>query len=272
MEFQCFLNDFTAQHLSQFYEPGDQRVQKVAIKAAKMVREGTKISEKFIPGLTKLALYDFVFLCDNSCSMKEENRTPALKDTLKRVAEFATILSSNGISVRMLNSNRDEDGTWDHLSTVNDVTHKMKKFSYAPGTPLGTRLWSKILEPLIIRKASSGKLKKPVVVILITDGEANNEIPTQLRDNIYYCDKKMKELDYGDAAVVYLISRVGSSKDARVFVEGLGKDELVGSIVYVSPHDLQFKWAAFRRTAHNIAYTELLIKLFLAALQVRTKD
>jgi Mg-chelatase subunit ChlD len=108
--------------------------------------------------------------------MQEEDRILALRDTLGRVAKFATILNSSGISIRMLNYNHDENGIWDHLSTVDDVIRKMDKVSYTGGTPLGTRLWSKILKPLIIDKASSGELKKPVIVIVITDGEASHRM------------------------------------------------------------------------------------------------
>lgn len=128
--------------------------------------------------------------------MEEEDRIPALRDTLGRVAKFATILSSGGISIRILNHHGDNNGTWDHLSTVKDVIHKMDKVSYAGSTPLGTRLWHKILKPLIIDKASSGRLKKPVVVAIITDGEASHRIAhapgsldlnTQLTNRSWIC-------------------------------------------------------------------------------------
>jgi hypothetical protein len=106
--------------------------------------------------------------------MNEEDRILALRDTLGRVAKFATILSSSGISIRMLNYKGDGNGSWDHLSTVDDVIRKMDKVWYIGGTPLGTRLWEKILGPLIIDKASLGKLEKPVIVVIITDGEASH--------------------------------------------------------------------------------------------------
>jgi len=62
-EYQDFLEDFTAQHLPLFYDSNNKMVQKVASKAAKRVREEMGISHKLIPGLAKLALYDFIFLC-----------------------------------------------------------------------------------------------------------------------------------------------------------------------------------------------------------------
>jgi len=103
--------------------------------------------------------------------MKSEDRFIALEDTLRRVATFATILSPDGISVRILNYSGDEQGWWDNLKTVADVNKRMKKIDYEGRTPLGTRLSSKILEPMILSKAKYGSLRKPVIVVIITDGE-----------------------------------------------------------------------------------------------------
>ena len=103
--------------------------------------------------------------------MHFEDRFVALEDTLRRVATFATILSPDGISVRMLNYSGDEQGWWDNLKTVGDVNRRMDEINYDGGTPLGTRLSSKILEPMILSKAKYGSLKKPVIIVIITDGE-----------------------------------------------------------------------------------------------------
>lgn len=105
--------------------------------------------------------------------MQSEDRFLTLEDTLGRVATFATILSPDGISVRMLNYSGDELGLWDNLKTVADVKDRMDKIDYTGGTPLGTRLSSKILEPMILSKAKSGSLRKPVIVVIITDGEVS---------------------------------------------------------------------------------------------------
>ena len=103
--------------------------------------------------------------------MLSENRFLDLEDTLGRVATFATILSPDGISIRILNYDGDERGRWDNLRTVEDVKKRMKRVEYDGGTPLGTRLWSKVLEPMILNKAKSRELRKPVIVVIITDGE-----------------------------------------------------------------------------------------------------
>jgi hypothetical protein len=103
--------------------------------------------------------------------MHAENRFLDLEDTLRRVATFATILSPDGISVRMLNYGGDERGLWDNLKTVEDISSRMNRIVYEGRTPLGTRLWSKVLEPMILSEANGGSLRKPVIVVIITDGE-----------------------------------------------------------------------------------------------------
>jgi hypothetical protein len=103
--------------------------------------------------------------------MQFENRFLDLEYTLGRVATFATILSPDGISVRILNHSGDEQGWWDNLKTVEDINKRMKRIEYNGSTPLGTKLSSKVLEPMILNKAKSDSLRKPVIVVIITDGE-----------------------------------------------------------------------------------------------------
>jgi hypothetical protein len=68
----------------------------------------------------------------------------------------------------------------------------------------------------------------------------------------------MEQLRYDNASVVFLISRVGTSESARLFIQGLGEDPIIGSTVYVSHSDLAAKKAAFERSGDNDAYTILV--------------
>jgi hypothetical protein len=97
----------------------------------------------------------------------------ALKDTLERVARFATILSPDGISLRLLNYNEGDKGNFDHLTTVKSITEKFEKIQCSGDTKLGTILEKKITKPMILDKAGKGVLKKPVIVVIITDGEVS---------------------------------------------------------------------------------------------------
>jgi hypothetical protein len=99
--------------------------------------------------------------------MNLENRIPALRETLKRVAEFATKLEPSGISIRFINFNR--DGDFDNLTDVNEIMEK-SRVDYSGNTRIGQVLQFKVVGPLL-RKANSNSLKKPVIVAIITDGE-----------------------------------------------------------------------------------------------------
>ena len=53
----------------------------------------------------------------------------------------------------------------------------IKKAKFNGGTPLGTMLDRKILQPMLLKPARSNSLKKPLLVIVITDGEPQGEDP-----------------------------------------------------------------------------------------------
>jgi len=111
---------------------------------------------------------------DDSSSMKcDEQCIPTLKDTLRRVAEFATILEPAGISVRFLNYNEDFNG----LVDAREIEEKVAKVPFSGGTRLGEVLDYKIVQPMVIQKVREQKLKKPVLVVLITDGKVSRFDP-----------------------------------------------------------------------------------------------
>lgn len=104
--------------------------------------------------------------------MLEDGRMPALQDMLQRVAKFTTVLNPDGISVRLLNYVGDENGQFDRLRTVEDIK-KLANVNCSGDTRLGEILNRKIVKPMILDKAKKGTFKKPVIVVIITDGEVS---------------------------------------------------------------------------------------------------
>ena len=105
--------------------------------------------------------------------MLNDKRMSALKDTLERVAAFATILSTAGIFIRLLNCDKDENGDFDNLRTVESVAQRLKDVTCSRGSKLGTILEEKIVKPMILDKVAAGTFKKPIIVVIITDGEVS---------------------------------------------------------------------------------------------------
>jgi hypothetical protein len=62
-DYAKFLSEFVQQNLRRFYQPHDKNVENIAKQAAQKVCYEVNVPHEFIPGLAKLALYDFIILC-----------------------------------------------------------------------------------------------------------------------------------------------------------------------------------------------------------------
>lgn len=106
--------------------------------------------------------------------MRRGDRIPALKDTLKRVAKIATFLAPSGISLRFLNPRRDHYGGFDKLG--NDFSMDIfDQIDFRGPTFLGNVLQEKIIAPMIIEKEKKGSFDRPLMTIIITDGEVSSD-------------------------------------------------------------------------------------------------
>ena len=105
--------------------------------------------------------------------MSESQRIPALIDTLRRVARFATLLQPKGISVRFLSHDKGTERYYDDLTEAHDIAVKVTKVPFYGNTRLGEVPDRKIVQPIIIQKIESGEVERPVFVVLITDGQVS---------------------------------------------------------------------------------------------------
>lgn len=147
-------------------------MQKVAARAAALIptiAHEFDVERRLVPGLVKLALYDFVVLCDNSGSMYLEERLAALGDTLRRIAAIANRLEPEGIKVRFINHRNDH--LFDALKCADDVDELTARMPVGGPTRIGQMLRDKIVEPMIMARAREGSLARPVIVVVITDGQ-----------------------------------------------------------------------------------------------------
>jgi Mg-chelatase subunit ChlD len=105
---------------------------------------------------------------DDSKSMQTRQRIPVLKDTLRRVARFATYLKPTGISLRFLNHHTDR--TFDDLTSAEKVMNRVENIEFSGSTRLGTELDEQVVKPLI-KRAERREFRRPLFVVIITDGE-----------------------------------------------------------------------------------------------------
>ncbi|KAM4068141.1 von willebrand factor type A domain-containing protein [Hirsutella rhossiliensis] len=227
---QAHLQQFIAKNLGPFNLKSGE-LEKIAEQVAK---KGAKIQQDFdltrdeINSLAVISLYDIFFLCDDSGSMKIGNRIPALVRSLQSIAAWATLLEPSGVSVRFLNFTGDMNNEFDNLRNEKMIADKVYNIPHGRLTRLGTVLKEKILQHKTVEN-----LTKPLIVVIITDGEPKGEDKNCLWNNIVECKQ---ELGKGgkEAGMVFIIFRVGNSNDARVFLNDAKDDAKLDGLVYRS--------------------------------------
>lgn len=75
--------------------------------------------------------------------------------------------------IRFLNSSKEGN----RINGEVEALQFIEKAKFNGGTPLGTSLDKRILQPLLINPVRKRSLKKPLLVIIITDGEPQGEDP-----------------------------------------------------------------------------------------------
>lgn len=96
---------------------------------------------------------------------------------LGKVAHACALFDQDGLQVRFLNSNVQGNGITNEQGAVQLV----QQVQFSGLTPLGTAMDQKILQPLLLGPARSNQLKKPLLVIAITDGQPAGEDRTKRR-------------------------------------------------------------------------------------------
>lgn len=169
--------DSRPQNISYFYPPGSLKP-----IAERIVRTGalTQIAQSWhLPyelamDLARLALFDIALLLDDSASMQFfENgvRIEELKMMVGKIATAAGLFDSDGIEVRWLNSKKEGNG----FTTEAQAIELIGRVKWDRATPLGTAMKHKILEPLVYKKVKKNALKKPLLIVAVTDGAPTAE-------------------------------------------------------------------------------------------------
>ncbi|KAH8819880.1 hypothetical protein F5884DRAFT_892858 [Xylogone sp. PMI_703] len=272
-EYREYTWNFIRKNLTSFYKPNDPFVEEIIQRAAVKAKEYTAeydLEPEVTPKLIIMALYDFVILCDDSGSMKKGSRIKTLEETCIHIAQIATLLQPEGISLRFLNSQSDQD--LNLLTKEDDIRRKMKKVTYYGPTQLGTVLRQKIVQPLIIDKIISRQLKRPIITVVITDGCPYKEDPHSFKRTIRSCKNDLTTYNREPASAIFLISRVGDAVAAENFLKQLQQDDELNGMLYCCLDQLDDMGAVFQTVREDRKYSSFLIKLFEAALDSQTEQ
>jgi hypothetical protein len=164
------------------------------------------------------------------------SRIDDLKLILTRVVSVATMFDEDGISVRFMNDQKAPKPYFgptelDGIRTEQQVEQIFNKVSFSGLTPLGSQLNAKILEPIVLGKSRRNALEKPVLVVIITDGQPAGEPLGTLQNVIQHASAELSRTRYGAGALSIQIAQVGKDEKAMQFLKSLDNDPLVGNLI-----------------------------------------
>ncbi|KAJ1025174.1 hypothetical protein NDA16_002680 [Ustilago loliicola] len=183
--------------------------------------------------LVKLALFDVMFLLDDSASMRSEGtrRRDALAGILKRAADAAARFDPDGMEAAWMNS-----PVQARIHNVAEADQLTSRCAYdGRATPMGASLESKIIQPLVLTPATQGRLSKPALVLVITDGRptGQSEKGEKIVKVLQHAKRTLASTRYGEDAISFQIAAVGNDREAQEWLDGIDNDPTVGDLIDV---------------------------------------
>jgi hypothetical protein len=170
---------------------------------------------------------------------EEGSRIQDLRLILERVSFAATLFDADGISIRFMNTDlsgaRNQQGRplQDGVANAAQIEEVMRGVQFKGLTPMGTSLRKKVIDEIILSRAAQGQLKKPVLVMAITDGQPAGEPQNAVFDTIKYAFDTLQQRypQYGRGGVAFEFAQVGNDEMAKKFLSKLDEDPQIGPMV-----------------------------------------
>lgn len=181
--------------------------------------------------LAILSLFDITLLLDDSGSMTiDENKDGSsrffvLTEVCKTISFFSTLMDEDGISLRFLHNKNEGD----NLKTFEEIQNLMSKVSPSGSTPIGKKIKTRIFERMISKNLTEGTLKKPVLLIIITDGIPDYE--NDVINTIKECREKCISSKYGENAMSFSFVQIGTDKSATKYLDKLDNHPIIGKMI-----------------------------------------
>ncbi|EER28771.1 RfeF, putative [Coccidioides posadasii C735 delta SOWgp] len=231
---QLLLNTINEKGLQNIYPPNSPVLDQIVSRITNQIDQlctAWRVPREVGQDIVKLALFDVILYIDDSGSMQFEENGERIKDLkliLSRVAYAASLFDDDGIQVRFMNSNEQGDG----IRSEAQVEALIQRIQFKGLTPMGTSLRNKVLEPLVVGPARAGQLRKPVLIVTITDGQPAGEPQGAVFDAIRYASSELQNNPrYGRGAVSFQFAQVGNDLKAREFLSKLDEEPGIGELV-----------------------------------------
>lgn len=239
------------------YERVVQLSQQISSVPITTLAKDFRISTEVAIDLYQLALYDVVLLADDSGSMAAyEGRIEELNIVTEKVAGVASKFDQDGITLCFLNNT-----VVRNLASASEVPQIIKDTRFSGTTPLGRALKNKIIEPMVMRKFNQGQLQKPVLVIVLTDGEPDS------KEDVYNALKEAKDFNQrvGTNCVEFEFAQIGNDKAAQKFLYDLDTHVVIGDIVDVTS-SYEMEEEEFAKAGANLTPYMWIVKLMLGTI------
>lgn len=139
------------------------------------------------------------------------NRQQLLRRLVTRMCSVATRLvpDGEGVHLRFINKEEPRKGAFDSLNS--EQIDNALNFEPRGGTDIGTELREKILKPFVFDVFARGEtLKRPILIIAITDGHPTDDDPHEFKNAIVECSQALANKGYEPEGRLSIISwRVG---------------------------------------------------------------
>ena len=150
-----------------------------------------------------LSTFDTVFVIDDSASM-QGSRWKEVSNTLTSITPICTARDADGIDIWFLNNK----SIYTNVNDVYALECIFNRVTPSGSTPIGTRLYN-ILSPYV-QALQRGETKKPLNIIVITDGAATDDPESVIVD----AAKKLDALRAPPWQVGIQFFQVGDDREA----------------------------------------------------------
>jgi hypothetical protein len=183
-----------------------------------------------------------------------------MKEVVKTISFWATLLDGDGICVRFFNSNVQGNG----ISNQGDVEALFRTVRASGGTPMGESMLGKIIDPIVRPFLADGSLQRPVLIITVTDGVPDNR--AAVVDAIKAIRTMAVRSRFGEHAVAFSFAQVGCDSGATRWLGEIDTNPEVGHLIDCTSEFSMEKRECEAKYGCEFTEAAWLVKLMIGAV------